>query len=565
MKEEGVTRLGFAVILVAAFTLGCGSGPKRPKMLPVSLPDLSRVDPGVQAQARERYETLTQQLARKDAPLLELGDAYGAYGMVLHAAEYFDAAETAYLNAQMLAPTEIKWPYYLAGVYKGRGDTSKAEASYRRVLELRPDDLATLIWLGRLYLDQGRADVAEPLFSKAAGEAPRTVAALAGLGRVALAKRDYGRAAKHFEDALAVDPEAESLNTQLAAAYRGLGQLDKAEPLLRHWRNRDSFVPDPLGQELDLLLESGLSYELRGVRAFEARDWKTAEAFFRKGLTLSRDNTPLTRSLHHKLGTALVLMGEVSSAVEQFDEVTRLAPEDGVDESAAKAHYSLGIVLEEKGRRADALQHLAAAVKYQPNYVEAHLALADALRWGPQRGDPGRSARFKASLAHYDEAMKINPRSTPARLGYALALAALGRWQQARDWLIESTMLYADRQEFWIALARLLAASPDDRVRDGRRALAVADKLLEKQKSTSVGETVAMALAELGDYVHAVGIQRGIIAAAEKAGLTASVERMNENLRLYERHRPCRTPWPIDQPVVLSESLVGPLTAAVQR
>src|SRR5206468_4169632 len=229
--------------------------------------------------------------------------------------------------------------------------------------------------------------------------------------------------------------------------------------------------------------------------------------FFRKGLTLSRDNTPLTRSLHHKLGTALVLMGEVSSAVEQFEEVTRLAPEDGVDESAAKAHYSLGILLEETGRHADALQHLAAAVKHQPNYVEAHLALGDALR---------RSARFKASLAHYGEASKINPRSTPARLGYALALAALGRWQQARDWLTESTTLYADRQEFCLALARLLAASPDDRVRDGRRALAMADKLLEKQKSTSVGETVAMALAELGDYDHAVGIQRGIIAAAEK-------------------------------------------------
>ena len=305
-----------------------------------------------------------------------------------------------------------------------------------------------------------------------------------------------------------------------------------------------------------MLLESGLSYELRGVRAFEARDWNTAEAFFRKGLRLSRDNTPLTRSLHHKLGTALVLMGEVSGAIEQFEEVTRLAPEDGIDESASKAHYSLGIVLEEKGRHADALQHLAAAVKYQPNYVEAHLALADALR---------RGARFKASLAHYDEAIRINPRSTPARLGYALALAALGRWQQARDWLIESTTLYADRQEFGMALARLLAASPDDRVRDGRRALAMADRLLEQQKSTHVGEALAMALAEVGDYVHAVGIQRGSIAAAEKAGLTASVERMNENLRLYERHRPCRTPWPIDQPVVLSESPIGPLTAAVQR
>ena len=294
MKEEGVTRLGFAVILVAAFTLGCGSGPKRPKMLPVSLPDLSRVDPGVQAQARERYETLTQQLARKDAPLLELGDAYGAYGMVLHAAEYFDAAETAYLNAQLLAPTEIKWPYYLASVYKRKGEMDKAEASYGRVLELRPDDVATLIWLGRLYLDQGRPDAAEPLFSKAVSTAPGTAAALAGLGRVALAKHDYARAAKSFEDALTVDPEAESLHTELAAAYRGLGQTENAARQLRQWRNRDIFVPDPMRQELDLVLESGLSYELRGVRALEARDFPTAVLFFRKGLAITPESTALT-------------------------------------------------------------------------------------------------------------------------------------------------------------------------------------------------------------------------------------------------------------------------------
>jgi len=567
VKGHRVGWFGIAASLVAAFMLACGSSEKRAKLLPVSLPDLSRVDPGVQAQVRERYETLTQKLARRDTPPEELGDAYGALGMVLQAAEYFDAAETAYLDAQMLAPAEMKWPYYLARTYKGKGETDKAEASYRRVLELRPDDLATLIWLGRLYLDQGRADAAESLFSKAVNEAPRTVAALAGLGRVALAKREYAAAATHFDAALAIDPEADSLHAQLAAAYRGLGDVDKAEQQLRHWRNTDIFVPDPLGQELDLLLESGLSYELRGVRAFDARDWESAEAFFRHGLTLARDNTPLARSLHHKLGTALVLKGDVSGAMRQFEEVTRLAPPAGIDESAAKAHYSLGIVLEEQGRHADALRHLDAAVKYQPTYVEAHLALADALRRDPQRGgrvgDAARRARLEASLAHYGEAIQINPRSTPARLGYALALAALGRWQQARDSLTESTSLYPDRQEFAIALARLFAASPDDRVRDGRAALALAGKLFEQQKSTDVGEALAMALAELGDYDRAAGIQRGIIAAPGNAGF--AVQRMKVNLALYQSGRPCRTPWPVDQPVVLSESPALPPAIAAQH
>jgi len=94
-----------------------------------------------------------------------------------------------------------------------------------------------------------------------------------------------------------------------------------------------------------------------------------------------------------------------NGAEQQFDEVVRLAPPDAVDESAAKAHYSLGIMREEKGQRADALAHLTAAVKYQPNDVEADLALADALRRG--------GGRMKEALAQYQEALSINPRSTP--------------------------------------------------------------------------------------------------------------------------------------------------------
>ena len=37
----------------------------------------------------------------------------------------------------------------------------------------------------------------------------------------------------------------------LAMAYRGLGDLHKAEPHLRQWRNTDILLPDPLQQELD--------------------------------------------------------------------------------------------------------------------------------------------------------------------------------------------------------------------------------------------------------------------------------------------------------------------------
>ena len=163
------------------------------------------------------------------------------------------------------------------------------------------------------------------------------------------------------------------------------------------------------------------------------------------------------------------------------------------------------------------------------------MAVADVLR---------RTGRGEASLSHYRDAIAINPRQSVARLGYAMALVQLRRYREARDWLDESVRLYGDRSDLKIALARLLATSPDAGVRDGARALSIAQQMFDAgEKSTSLGETIAMALAEQGNFAQAVSIQRDVMAAAQKAGLTASVQRMAANLALYERSQPCRTPW----------------------
>src|SRR5262245_16055187 len=255
-----------AVLVSGVIACGAAGTTTGRELRPVSLPDLGSLHPAVQAQARERYERL-QAAMRVKAPPETLGAAYGEFGMLLQAAELLEAAEPAYLNAQTLMPVDVRWPYYLAHLYKTRGKLGEAESAFRRVLEMRPDDLATLIWLGRVHLDLGHVDEAERVFGKAAGIAPRAIAVLAGQGRVALLKRDFSSAIRHFEEALALDPSAESLHAPLATAYRASGAPEKAEPHLRSWQNRDILVPDPLNQELDMLLESGLAYELRGVRA----------------------------------------------------------------------------------------------------------------------------------------------------------------------------------------------------------------------------------------------------------------------------------------------------------
>jgi tetratricopeptide (TPR) repeat protein len=509
-------------------------------MLEVTLPDLSRMDPSVQEQVKQRYQSMLETIKKPGATDEERGRAYGSIGMVLQAGEYYDSAEPAYLNAQALMPQEPRWPYFLGHLHKSEGDTAKSIAAFTRVLEISPNDVATLIWLGRGYLDQGEAEKAEPLFERARQSAPQVPAILVGLGQAALARRDFARAASTLEEALRVDPSVQSVHSPLAMAYRGLGDTTKAEEHLRLWKNTEVLVPDPFRQELDLALESGLSYELRGVRMLEQRDFKAAAGFFQKGVAITPGTTALGRSLRHKLATALFLQGDVRGAVKWFEETLKMAPDSGIDETAAKAHYSLGVLMVSSGRTQEAIGHLSAAVRFSPNYVEAYQALADALR---------RSGRVEQSLAQYAEAIRVNPKAADARFGYGMALVRLGRYREARDWFDEASRLHPDRPDFPFALARLLAAAPDDSVRDGQRAQAIVERLSRTSKTIDLGETMAMALAERGQFADAIAVQRQVMEASMRSGLDAVTRRMAANLLRYERRQPCRIPWANDDPI----------------
>jgi tetratricopeptide (TPR) repeat protein len=502
---------------------GCRA-PARPSLREVKLPDLARAAASVRAQITERYAALTRTAADPGAASGDLANAYGAMGALLMAAEYREEAEACLLNAESLAPDEFKWPYYLAHLYKDRGDVARSQAAFERALRVQPSNVPALVWLGEAYLDQGRPEAAQPSFERALAGQPHSIAALVGLGRAALARSDYARAIEHLERALAISPSQAAIHYPLAMAYRGLGQEDKAEAHMR-LRGPGAIRPaDPLMFELETMLESAVAYEVRGARALDEGDWKAAAAYFRKGIELA----PAESSLRHKLGTALYMSGDPHGATDQFAEALRLSP------GFAKAHYSLGVLLASNGRSTEALEHLNEAVRDDPTYVEARVRLADVMR---------RSGRAAESLPRYAEAAALDPRAADAPLGYALALADLHRYREARDRLLDGTKQYPARPAFVHALVRLLAAAPDAAVRDGQRALALMREVLAREpRSVEVDELMAMTQAELGQFGEAVTWQRAALATAGGASRSDLVGRLTDALTRYEHRQPCRTP-----------------------
>jgi tetratricopeptide (TPR) repeat protein len=491
--------VGVALLWVAS----CGSRreaeiEKRQALQTVALPDLSRVEDSVQTQLRERQAALTAKQNDPATPAADLAGEYGEMGKLLLAAEFREPAEAALLDAQALAPDDMRWPYFLGHLYRTSGDAPKATAAFERALRLAPSDVETMIWLGEAALDRGQPDAAEPLFTKALSLQPRSVAAHYGLGRTALAAKQYGPAAEHLEQALALDGKASVIHYSLAMAYRGLGDHARADVHLRQ-RGSLQIQPDPLKKSLDELLNSALTYEKNADVAGNRGEWAAAAEYLKKAVALA----PTRASPRHKLGTALFYLGDRRGASEQFQQALKLSP------SYAASHYALGVIQEEAGEYHKALTSFSAALASEPGNLDAR-----------------------------------------TRFGYAAALIRLNRYQEASARLAEAMDLYPNEPSFARAAARLYAAAPDDRVRNGGRALSLAQGLLDRQPRTiGLAETMAMALAEAGQYSDAMRWQREAIEAAGRAGQRRVVERLSANLDRYQARRPCRTPWRADEPI----------------
>jgi tetratricopeptide (TPR) repeat protein len=493
-----VSRFSFRVLLLAfaAASGACSSKPEPPKaattytLRKVSLPDLSHAAPAVQQQVRDGFAALTKQVNAASLPPGKLGTAYGQMGMLLLAAKYRDEAEPALLNAQTFSPRDARWPYYLAHLYKLKGDAAQSRAAFAHALELQPNDVPTLIWLGEADVDQG----------------------------------NYAHAVECLEKASTLDPQATAVHYPLAMAYRGLRDEARAQAHLARGGAPATTHDDPLMQRVDGMISSGLVYEVNGADALERGDWKSAADSFRKGI----DIAPGQPSLHHKLGTALALLGDRKGAVEQFERAI------AIDPTFAKAQYGLGLIQASSGRNQEAEQHFTAALAAEPGDVDARVQLAHLLR---------RAGRFDAALPHYAAIVKADAHVPEARFGFAAALVGLRRYADARNYLAEAVRVYPTELAFANALARVLAAAPEDNVRDGRRAVLFAQAVLAQIRTADTLETMAMAQAEVRQFTEAVRWQNEAIAAAEQNGERGTARRIADTLRLYESRKPCRTPW----------------------
>ena len=104
---------------------------------------------------------------------------------------------------------------------------------------------------------------------------------------------------------------------------------------------------------------------------------------------------------------------------------------------------------------------------------------------------------------------------------------------------------------FALALIRLMAAAPDERVRDGVQGVSIADSIPPPERRIEWAIVRAMALAEAGRFDEAIALQRAAITTLERNGSADLANTQTGVLRLYESRRPSRMPWQADEPMEL--------------
>jgi tetratricopeptide (TPR) repeat protein len=464
-------------------------------------PDLSNLEPSV------RDQITTARAALATSTEATLSDAYGRLGEIYHVYSLTSAARECYLNANRLAPKDFRWIYLLAKLDHQEGRFDDAIRRYRAARILKPDYIATLVNLGNIFLELNRLDDATESFKAALQLDQNNAAAHYGLGQAAISKRSYAEAVDHFEKTLAQVPEANRVHYSLAMAYRGLGNRDKVKAHLAQQGTVGVRVSDPLVDGLQDSIAGERLHLSRGKVAFEAQRYAEAASEFRKAVEANRDNA----AARVNLGAALTQMGDLNDAVEQFEEALRIEP------GKANAHYNLAVLLVRQNKHDEAIAHLRSALKVEPNDLSARFLLAQELN---------RQGRSDEALTEYSSVVQADPDNEAALLEQARLLYRKGQVKQALDGLEKAHAQYPQRGRTVVMLAYLLAASPQLELRNGGRALELAERVYNATGAVQHGALVALALAELGRCGEASDWQQRMIAAAEQQRNTALLDKL---------------------------------------
>jgi len=506
--------------------------PPRKDLVAVHWPDLTNLEADVREQLTSLQSSLSATVKNPATSESKLAEAYGTMGEIYQAYALGGPAQECYLNASRLAPKDFRWIYLLGKLDQQEGRVDDAVRSYLIARALRPEYVAVPLNLGNIYLQTNRLEEARENFKAALEIEPNNPAADYGLGQMALSAHSYAEAVAYFERALAQAPGANRIHYSLAMAYRGLGNDEQAKTHLAQQGPVGVRAADPVFDSLQDLIKGERVHLIRGKLALESKRFQEAAAEFRKAVAAKPDSLPA----HLNLGAALTQLNELKSAAEEFEASLRIDPTNVI------AHYNLAVLLANENKHEQAIAHLRSVFEVDPNDVGARFLLAQELM---------KSNQLDEALSEFSRVVQANPDNEEALLEQVKLLVRKKQYAGALAGLEKAHAQFPRKGQTIVMLAYLLASAPQTDLRNGARALELAQLVYKSTGAVEHGVLVAMALSELGRCSEAADWQRKLIAAAEQQHQTDLLTKLRAGLKQYEAGPPCRpageafslTPW----------------------
>jgi tetratricopeptide (TPR) repeat protein len=363
--------------------------------------------------------------------------------------------------------------------------------------------------LGSVLAKEGKLAEAIGQFRKALVIKPDYAAALNNLGTALAEEGKSEEAIAQFRAALRINPASKLDHYDLGLALASEGKTEEAIAQLRA-----ALKIDPCFGEARLNLGSLLGKSGQNEEAI---------AQYRKALEIQ----PNDLVARENLAVALFDKGEKEEAIAQYRQALEIKPND------AEACGNLGIALYDKGEKKQAIALYKKALEIDPHYEKAEY------NWGSALASEGK---LDDAIAHLRQAVKIKSDYAKAYSTLGLVFFDKGDTKEAIDCWRQALEFKPDQPDVQNNLAWLLATALDASLRQGAKAVALAERANQLNGSTNAAvlHTLAAAYAETGRYGDATATARRALELAVAQSDDDLAVALRREIELYEADKPTR-------------------------
>jgi tetratricopeptide (TPR) repeat protein len=271
----------------------------------------------------------------------------------------------------------------------------------------------------------------------------------------------------------------------------------------------------------------GTWFEKEGYRAEAVQEYQRALECDSSLIALvsGGEKRPLAAHVQLLLGKSAEEQGNTDEAIAHYRQAL------GLDSALVEAYNNLGNLLDARGKPDEALASYESAARLRPDAPLVRENLGSQLL---------KLGRFDEAMQEYQQAARLAPGDP--RPFYLMGKAWLRQGQSAKAVAEFENALSHDGNDVQslVFLARVLAADEDSHVRNGTRAIELAQKAnsLTEGKQPFILGSLAMAYAEGGRFDDARQTARQAVALT--ATNTETFSNLQEQLKTYELNQPYR-------------------------